>query len=40
MSPAVFVDAERVISADTDFDRLPGLTRLDPAQRAGNGAML
>ena len=24
--------AERVISADTDFDRLPGLTRLDPAR--------
>ena len=23
--------ASRIISADTDFDRLPGLTRLDPA---------
>jgi hypothetical protein len=21
---------ERIISADTDFDRLPGVTRLDP----------
>ena len=31
MSPAVLVDTDRIISADTDFDRLPGLTRLDPA---------
>ena len=23
--------ADRIISADTDFDRLPGVTRLDPA---------
>ena len=23
--------ADRIISADTDFDRLPGITRLDPA---------
>ena len=30
-SPAVFTDADDGISADTDFDRLPGLTRLDPA---------
>ena len=32
MSPAVFADADPIISADTDFDRLPGLTRLDPAR--------
>ena len=32
MSPAVFADADRIISADTDFDRLPGLTRLDSAR--------
>ena len=31
MSPAVFADADPIISADSDFDRLPGLTRLDPA---------
>ncbi len=31
MSPAVFADADRIVPADSDFDRLPGLTRLDPA---------
>ena len=24
--------ADRIISSDTDFDRLPGITRLDPAE--------
>ena len=34
--------AERIISADTDFDRLPGITRLDPADVGewGNALML
>ena len=33
---------ERIISADTDFDRLPGITRLDPADVGewGNALML
>ena len=30
--------AEHIISADTDFDRLPGITRLDPCS-LGNGAV-
>ena len=32
--------ADRIISADTDFDRLPGVTRLDPAHVGEWGSSL
>ena len=32
--------AEHIISADTDFDRLPGITRLDPMLIGGWGSSL